>query len=321
MLREARMVHFKTGSIVCRQGGPSDTFFVINEGTAEVVITGKAGSEPTVTNRLKKGDFFGAVGLLTNARRNSTVRVPESVDLLLFTKSVFDRLIKQVPEFLLFLSAHLAHRLQETSTQLAVIIQINDLAGDLSNFDLTTIFQAISGSGQTGVLKVQQEGQTTIGEFFFEKGFLRAGRFRHLCGAEALWQLFQEEVKGSFSFLSGDSLATAAGMEIRGSTTELLMNALQKRDELPEWRDKFAHPEKFLTRKTALINWNDTELAACASSIWQALIRQPMTLGKIQKEIPFCEIHILKTASQLFESGQIVHTEPKFFERVQSEGV
>src|ERR1043165_249766 len=97
MLREARMVHFKTGSIVCRQGGPSDTFFVINEGTAEVVITGKAGSEPTVTNRLKKGDFFGAVGLLTNARRNSTVRVPESVDLLLFTKSVFDRLIKQVP--------------------------------------------------------------------------------------------------------------------------------------------------------------------------------------------------------------------------------
>jgi CRP-like cAMP-binding protein len=318
VLREARMVNFKAGSIVCKQGGPSDTWFVINEGGAELVFTGKNGTEPSVIGKLKKGEFFGEIGLLTNTRRNCTVRVPESADLLLFTQSAFDRLVKQVPEFLQFLSAHMARQLQETTTQLAVISQINDLAGDLSNFDLTTIFQAISNSGQTGVLNVQEEGQLTIGEFFFEKGFLRAGRWRHMQGPEALWQLFQEEVKGSFFFLSNDMLEKVPGFEISGSTTELLMNALQKRDELPEWRDKFPQRDKPVTRKTAMINWSDPELAACAQAVWQALIKQPMTVAQLQQAIPFCEIHIYKTVVQLFESGQIVVTELKYYEMVQS---
>jgi len=318
VLREARMVNFKAGSIICKQGGPSDTFFVINEGAAELVFAGKNGIEPAVIGKLKKGDFYGEIGLLTNAKRNCTVRVPISADLLLFTKSAFDRLLRQVPEFLFFLSNHMARRLQETTTQLAVISQINDLAGDLSNFDLTTIFQAISNSGQTGVLNVQEEGQNTIGEFFFDKGLLRAGRWRHMKGPEALWQLFQEEVRGSFFFLSGDILENEAGSEINGSTTELLMNALQKRDELPEWRDKLPHREKPITRKTATINWHEPELAGCAQAVWQALIRQPMSTSQLLKAIPFSEIHVFKTLVQLFESGQVVHTELKFYELVQS---
>jgi|ERR1051326_1325343 CRP-like cAMP-binding protein len=315
VLRDAKMVHFGAGSVVCRQGSLSDTFFVINEGMAEVVIAGKNGGEPTLITKLKKGDFYGEIGLLSGAKRNSTVRVPQGVDLLLFTQSAFDRLIKTVPEFLVFLSTNMAHRLQETTTQLAVISQINDLAGDLSNFDLTTIFQAISSSGQTGVLNVQEEGNRTIGEFFFDKGLLRAGRWRHLPGPEALWQLFQEEVKGSFFFLSGDILENIENAGIKGSTTELLMNALQKRDELPEWREKNKHRDKFLTRKTAMLNWEEQEFAACAAAIWQALIKQPMNMAQLIKEIPFCEIHLYKTVTQLFESGQIVYTEPKFYER------
>lgn len=315
VLREAKMVHFSAGSVVCRQGSLSDMFFVINEGTAEVVIAGKNGGDPTMVSNLKKGDFFGEIGLLTNTKRNSTVRVPQGADLLLFTKSAFDRLIKTVPEFLVFLSTHMAHRLQETTTQLAVISQINDLAGDLSNFDLTTIFQAISSSGQTGVFNLQEEGKQTIGEFFFDKGLLRAGRWRHLRGPEALWQLFQEEAKGSFFFLSGDILENINGAEIKGSTTELLMNALQKRDELPEWREKNHHREKFLTRKTAMLNWTNQELAACATAIWQALIKQPMNMAQLIREIPFCEIHLHKTVTELFDTGQVVYTEPKFYER------
>src|ERR1041384_3126200 len=58
VLREARMVHFKADSVICRQGGPSDTFFVVNEGGAEVVIAGKHGAEPTVSSRVEEGGFF-----------------------------------------------------------------------------------------------------------------------------------------------------------------------------------------------------------------------------------------------------------------------
>jgi hypothetical protein len=67
-----------------------------------------------------------------------------------------------------------------------------------------------------------------------------------------------------------------------------------------------------------MINWSDPELAACAQAVWQALIKQPMTVAQLQQAIPFCEIHIYKTVVQLFESGQIVVTELKYYEMVQS---
>lgn len=318
VLREAKMVHFKAGTTICRQGGLSDTFFVVNEGVAEILFQPHANGEPSVLGKLKKGEFFGEIGLLANSKRNCTVRAAEAVDLLLFTRSSFERLTREVPEFLQFLAVHMARRLEESTTQLAVISSINDLAGDLSNFDLPTIFQAISGSGQTGVLNVQEAGQKTIGEFFFEKGLLRAGKWRHLRGPEALWQLFQEEVKGSFFFLSGDIPPKEPGAEISGSTTELLMNALQKQDELPEWRERFPHRDKPITRKTASIQWREPELQECATAVWQALIKQPLTVVQLHRVIPFCEIHIYKTVVALFESGQLVHTELKLFEMMQN---
>ena len=124
---------------------------------------------------------------------------------------------------------------------------------------------------------------------------------------------------GSFFFLSGDMLEKEPGEEISGSTTELLMNALQKRDELPEWREKLPHRERFVTRKTAMMNWPEPELDGCAAAVWQALIRQPMKVSHLIREMPFCEIHLYKTLLHLFETGQVIYTEPKFFEIVQQE--
>ncbi len=76
-----------------------------------------------------------------------------------------------------------------------------ELTGSLANFDIVTIYQTIIQSMQTGLLTIADEDGETISTFYFEKGAPRWGRFEHLSGEEAFWQLFLHEHRsGTFSF-------------------------------------------------------------------------------------------------------------------------
>ncbi len=115
------------------------------------------------------------------------------------------------------------------------------MSGSLSNFDLVTIYQTIVNSSQTGELRDLERELPLISAFYFEKGQPRCGQFEHLTGEEAFSQLFlSEALAGTFSFSSGDR-AVRAGMqaeEIIRNPEEMLINALQGRDELNELKHR-----------------------------------------------------------------------------------
>jgi len=66
-------VTYGAGDTVFQQGDAPDRFYIIADGEAEVVRRGPDGQPHTLAT-LEAGDYFGEIGLLTEARRNASVR-------------------------------------------------------------------------------------------------------------------------------------------------------------------------------------------------------------------------------------------------------
>lgn len=74
------------GAVVVRQHAPGDKFYLIKQGTVDVLVGN--GPEPRSVAKLSKGDFFGEAALLTGEPRNATIVALE--DLELYTLGVED---------------------------------------------------------------------------------------------------------------------------------------------------------------------------------------------------------------------------------------
>lgn len=70
-----RVETFSPGDVLVKQGDPGDAFYIIREGSVEVLARQERGRRRLAT--LKTGDFFGEQALLHNAARNATVRALE----------------------------------------------------------------------------------------------------------------------------------------------------------------------------------------------------------------------------------------------------
>jgi CRP-like cAMP-binding protein len=86
---------FAPGEIIIREGDPGDCAYFIQEGEVEV-IRNHGGSE-TVAARLKAGQYFGEMALLSNRPRNATVRAATPTRLALLGKQNFFLMLSSVP--------------------------------------------------------------------------------------------------------------------------------------------------------------------------------------------------------------------------------
>src|ERR1043166_3821683 len=143
----------------------------------------------------------------------------------------------RVPSFFLFLSEKLAHQLCQANKMGKSPEDNCELTGSIDDFDVVTIFQTIVRSMQSGLLTIADENAKTVCEFYFDNGAPRWGRFQHLCGEEAFWQLFIQIRRGwTFSF-SKKELIRADWPDqsaICREPDEMLLNAVHMRDEFEE---------------------------------------------------------------------------------------
>jgi CRP-like cAMP-binding protein len=89
------------GIAVVRQGDQPDAFYVIRNGTLDVIEEDLDGTE-RVVHTLAAGQSFGELALVTGARRNATVRARSRSELFAIDKGTFDRLLTDriaLPEF------------------------------------------------------------------------------------------------------------------------------------------------------------------------------------------------------------------------------
>ena len=104
-------VSFGPGDVIFEAGDRSDAIFVVLEGEAQVDVGGRF-------HRLRAGDVFGEMGLLTGDRRMATVRAVETVRAMRFESDSLKSLLEDHPELDVTLLRILTRRLREVEQRI-----------------------------------------------------------------------------------------------------------------------------------------------------------------------------------------------------------
>jgi small-conductance mechanosensitive channel/CRP-like cAMP-binding protein len=114
LARGMRYSPFARGEVMTRQGSEGHWLYLIEEGSASVRI-GDALTQREVA-RLKDGDFFGEMSLLTGEPRAATVVAETDVECFRLDKATFQRVIERRPEVMKPVATLLAQRRTELAT-------------------------------------------------------------------------------------------------------------------------------------------------------------------------------------------------------------
>jgi len=306
----SHVLHLEAAENVYAPRDAADAIFIISRGVVELVPDDAVAA--TAHTYLTRGDIFGDVETLTGLPRKHLVRSCEPASLQCFYRKDFPDLVRRIPTFFRYLSEQLALRLSQPSLPTLAQSHCLELSGSLANFDLVTIYQTILNSSQTGELRIANEKQEPVSAFFFEKGQPRSGQFNHLTGEEAFWQLFlHETLPGTFSFSSGEVRSTEwiHSEPIRTNPQDMLIAALQRRDEFADLKRRMADPDAILRRKKLNISWPSSapaELESIAEQIWQMAYSAPVALSSLFPKFQVCELSIYRTIDELVRSNHFV---------------
>jgi CRP-like cAMP-binding protein len=303
----SKVKHFAENDVVYSAGEEGDELYIINRGAVELLPqNAQPGAATTV---LSRGDIFGETGALMEIPRDHTVRACAAVSLQCFRRSDFPELIRRVPSFFLFLAEKLAKRLFQAKELNRSPNSALELSGDLSNFDVVTIYQTIIQSMQTGLLTMADGAGETISTFYFDKGMARWGRFEHLSGDEAFWQLFLHEHRsGTFCFSNETQVGAnwGEGSGLTRPADEIMIAAVQMREPFDELRRRMAGSPLRVKRRKLNLAWDDPELQELrpvAEEIWQLAYNDEFTLAELQRGSHFCDWKIFQTVDEMVRRG------------------
>lgn len=308
----SRTRHFLQDERVYSAGDPGDELFIVTRGVVEI-IPDTPGSG-ALTLMLSRGDVFGETSAFLQLPRSRTARARAPLGVQCFRSQDFPELLQKVPSFFSFLCSKLAHHLFQAREIGKSQHDSGQLMGSLANFDVVTIYQTVVQSMQTGLLTIADENGESICEFFFDKGLPRKGRFEHLHGEEAFWQLFQTRLGGTFAFSQVDagSVEWTEKSDISGNADEILLSAVHMRDKFEDLCKRLKDPTVTLKRKQLNFAWSRSDLEdlrPLAEEIWQIAYSQPISLAGLYERCGACSQKVYQAVEEMLEADLFVFEE------------
>ena len=92
----AKRREYKANEMVCRQGQPGHSTYIVESGELRVLYVNPQGVEQAVS-KLGPGDYFGETSLLLGEPRDATVEAAQDTTLLYVSKDEFDQLLDERP--------------------------------------------------------------------------------------------------------------------------------------------------------------------------------------------------------------------------------
>ncbi|HEY3664324.1 MAG TPA: cyclic nucleotide-binding domain-containing protein [Chthoniobacterales bacterium] len=299
--------HFGENEVVYTAGSEGDELFLVTRGAVELFHQNTRLGPPEKV--LSRGDIFGETAALMELPRDHSARACAALSVQCFRRGDFPELLQRVPSFFLFLSEKLASRLFQARELTQSPNTSLELTGSLANFDIVTIYQTIIQSRQTGLLTIADEEGETLSTFYFENGSPRWGRFQHLSGEEAFWQLFLHEHRsGSFSFSNETQVRADWGESsaVTGQSDEILINAIRMRDHFDHLRKRIKDRSQRLKRQKLNLEWEHPDLQdlrAVAEEIWQLAYNHELTLAELHSQSRYCDLKIYRVVDEMLRSG------------------
>ncbi|MBD2124659.1 cyclic nucleotide-binding domain-containing protein [Trichocoleus sp. FACHB-262] len=132
--RQPTLLTYQAKEIIVRQGDPANQFYIILEGEVEVYQEAVS-KPPRHLSRLRRGDYFGEVGLLCGGQRTATVQVAaeSEVKVMVIEEDLFNLLI-----------THSELTNAEISRQLRQRVMNSHLASVLPNVDPADIIAVVA---------------------------------------------------------------------------------------------------------------------------------------------------------------------------------
>ncbi len=132
-----RLVEYKKGELVYREGDQADAFYIISSGRVRVLTRTAQGEEKTLTV-LHNGDSFGEISLLIGETHSATVQTLNDALILQLQKKDFEEVINRIPSLVLYLSRSLSRRLRTSNR-----------GGEFSDATIVAVYSAVKQVGRT----------------------------------------------------------------------------------------------------------------------------------------------------------------------------
>lgn len=92
---KAELKSFNKGEVICKQGEDADAFYLIRNGLVRVAQAMPGGD--MVRTYLKRGEYFGEIGLLQNQARSATCSALDAADVVKIGKADFQLMLEKFP--------------------------------------------------------------------------------------------------------------------------------------------------------------------------------------------------------------------------------
>jgi CRP-like cAMP-binding protein len=186
LAQRIRVERYVDGDVILQRGHPGQAFYVVREGTLEVI--GFAEDQvASVVSRLRERDCFGEMSILTGAPVAATVVARGPVTLYALEKSDFEQILGENPFMAARFTRLLASRLLAANYLLAKETQ-KTFAGKLATMNFAAVLQALSDSQRSGTLRLKHPAGAEA-ELGFAGGRIFTARLGELSGEEAVYAL------------------------------------------------------------------------------------------------------------------------------------
>jgi HEAT repeat protein len=116
---------YSARAIICRDGEPGNTLFIIVDGWVDVIK--EKDNEETVIARRDAGQFVGEMAILESAPRSATLRAKTPVRMLVIEGEAFNTILIDRPEVALTVLRHMSTRVRELNDRVSSVLS-NDKA-------------------------------------------------------------------------------------------------------------------------------------------------------------------------------------------------
>jgi NTE family protein len=110
--------HYAAGELICRQGDPSESLFLLRSGVAQAFLTPVSGSNVKTLARLTPGDLIGEVGVITELPRSASVVARSETVVLELGREHVASLLTRHPRLLVNITQVIGGRLAKMNADL-----------------------------------------------------------------------------------------------------------------------------------------------------------------------------------------------------------
>jgi len=167
----ARLVlrHFPANEVVYAEGTPGDALYIVE--TGEVRLFDSAFSDAQLLERIKAGETFGEMALLTGRTRAECARAGSDATLWVLYRNDFDELMVQYPEISVSLSRAISERLKSRESDFVERhLQRIDLLQGLARSEVKQIANKVRGLRFRPGDTICYAGQPAEHLFMIERG-------------------------------------------------------------------------------------------------------------------------------------------------------